>query len=189
MNKMVWFTTVSILSFVFVLPVLLSLTIDYIPNANQPGYGQMGRVSIYGSRSFKQEFVSEKEMLTGIGTSIKNPNLNNKSEVIFNLYDEGNNLIRNASISGKNIGDGDFVKIIFDPVIDSKGKKFIIEISSPQAPEDELLELFLTSKNNYILNFIYESEKREGGIPMVTYHNFNSRFEIAGEIYKNLFRI
>ena len=84
MKKMILLTVTSVLVLVFILPVILSLSLKMIPNNVQPGYNPDIRLSIYKARDFTQKFVAKTDNLTAIGLSIRNPNLKNKSDVIFN---------------------------------------------------------------------------------------------------------
>ena len=181
------FTVISILALIFVLPILMLLPIKMVPSGDQPGYGDMGRVSIYGTRTFTQEFISKNNNLMAVGTTIKNPNLKNKKNINFSLYDEKNNLIREVMLNGFNVGDGDFVKIVFDPLSDSKNKKFKFIISSPTAGEEEIIELFLIAPTDSVLSYNYGDEIKEGGIPMVTFHKSEGVLTNVKTIYSNIF--
>lgn len=184
---MVKSTTLAILFLLFVLPAIMASLIKMIPASDQPGYGDKGRVAIYGVRQFTQHFLSTKENLTAIGTTIKNPNLKNKKDIIFSLYDNSDSLIRTVKLSGFNIGDGDFVKIVFDPVLDSRQKNYSFTLSSPDAGDEEIIELFLIGSTNQILTYSYDDEIQSGGLPMVTFHKPNSRLETIKLVYANLF--
>lgn len=186
-NNIVRITYISILFILFVVPVFLSLQLNMIPAHEQPGYGEQGRVSVYGGRKFVQKFISSDINLVAIATTVKNPNLGNKKEVYFHLYNKDGSLLRTVILNGFNIGDGDFVKFVFEPITDSKGKEYSFSISSPDAIPEEMLELFITSKNDYILDYIYDEDVRSGGIPMVTFHKPDNRFEVVKQIYFNLF--
>ncbi len=186
-SKLIVFTTITILFLLFVLPVLMILPIRMVPSGDQPGYGDIGRVSVYGLRQFTQTFKSTDINLMAIGTTIKNPNLKNKKVVNFNLYDEKNNLIREVKLNGFNIGDGDFVKIVFDVIPDSKNKNYSFTISSPEANEEEILELFLIGPTESIFTYAYNDEVKEGGIPMVTFHKPESLGKNIVKIYSNIF--
>lgn len=180
------FTTFTILFLLFLFPAFMASLIKIIPNGDQPGYGDKGRVSIYGIRDFTQYFISTENNLTAIGTTIKNPNLNNKKEIIFTLYDEQSNLIRSVKLNGFNIPDGDFVKIIFDKIADSKGKKYYFTLSSPSANEEEVIEVFLINPTTEILTYIYDGKTYNGGIPMVTFNKPDSKLETIKLVYLNL---
>lgn len=179
-------TTFTILFLLFIVPALLAMLIKMIPANDQPGYGQMGRVSVYGDRTFTQYFVSKKKNLTAVATTIKNPNLNNKKDINFNLYDSDNKLVRSVTLNGFNIGDGDFVKIIFSPIADSEFKKYYFTLSSSDAGEEEIIEIFLTGQTNEILEYSYDGETKAGGAPIVTFHKPDSRLETVKLVYSNL---
>jgi len=125
MKKMIWFTGISILFLVFIAPAFLSAALPMIPANIQPGYNPDVRLSVYSMRDFTQYFISQTDNLTAIGFSIRNPNLKNKSDVIFSLFDDDGNLIRKVVINGQNLEDGSFVKFVFPPIEGSKGKNTI----------------------------------------------------------------
>lgn len=187
MKKMIWFTTISILFLLFLMPAVMASVINMIPAGDQPGYDGSSRVSIYGEYEFRQKFVSKYKNLIAVGTSIKNPNLANKKEIIFNLYDENNTLIRSAILSGKNIEDGDFVKFIFDKVDNSIGKTFIFTISSRDAGPGEVIEVFLIKPTSEVIEYSYNKETKEGGAPLVTFHKPDSIWETVKLVYINWF--
>jgi hypothetical protein len=185
-NKLVVFTTTFILFVLLIVPAILASLIKMIPANDQPGYGSGGSVSVYGERTFTQYFVSKNKNLTAIGTTIKNPNLKNKKDIVFNLYDQDNNLIRTVNLNGFNIGDGDFIKIVFEPIIDSQNKKYYFNLASPDAKQDEIIEVFLTEPTDEIVEYIYDDEKHLGGAPIVTFHKPESRLKTVKLVYLNL---
>ena len=187
MHKFSIFTIIIILAMLFLAPVVMASLIKMIPANDQPGYGQMGRVSVYGDRYFTQFFVSKNKNLTAVATTIKNPNLHNKKDINFNLYDMENKLVRSVTLNGFNIGDGDFVKIIFDPIVDSVNKKYYLTLASPSAGDEEIIEIFLTAKTDEILEYSYDGEIKPGGAPIVTFHKPESRLETIKLVYQNLF--
>lgn len=187
MNNFTKFTIFSIIFLLFIFPGLMAMLIDMVPTNDQPGYGDMGRVSVYGERTFTQYFVSKNKNLTAVGTTIKNPNLHNKKDIVFDLYQENGILVRSVILNGFNIGDGDFVKIVFDKIPDSMDKKYYFTLSSPSAGDEEIIEIFLTEKTEEILEYTYDEETKEGGAPIVTFHKPESRLETVKSIYSNLF--
>lgn len=187
MTNFTKFTILTILFLIFVLPILMIVPIKMVPSGDQPGYGDLGRVSVYGLRDFKQVFLSKDNNLTAIATTIKNPNLKNKKDILFKLYEENNNLVRNVILNGFNIGDGDFVKIVFEPIADSKDKKYYFVISSPTAGEEEIIELFLIKPTNEVIEYTYDEETKLGGIPMVTFHKPESLSSSIKAIFFNIF--
>jgi len=184
-KKMIWFTTISILFVLFIVPGIMASAIKMIPAGDQPGYGPR-RLSIYGIGELSQKFISKEKNLTAIGTTVKNPNLKNKKEVILNLFDENHNLLRKSVLNGFNIGDGDFVKFVFEVVPDSLDKEYSFTLSSPTAAADEIIEVFLIDgPANGIIEYTFGEETHEGGIPLVTFHKPDSQWEVIRGVYSN----
>lgn len=188
MKKMIWLTTIFVLFLVLVVPGVLAVTLDMIPAGDQPGYNSNQRLSIYGERIVSQKFISKEKNLTAIGTSIRNPNLKNKKEIILNLYDESNKLIRTSTLNGQNFQDGDFVKFIFQPTTDSINRTYSFTISSPLAGPEETIEVFyFDTPTENILEYTYDEKSYPGGLPIVTFHKPDSKFQVVRKIYSNLF--
>ncbi|KKQ91850.1 MAG: hypothetical protein UT58_C0001G0035 [Microgenomates group bacterium GW2011_GWC1_39_7b] len=194
MKKLIWFTTATILFLVFLFPAVLAMGIKLIPNGDQPGYNSDQRLGVYGIRDISQKFISEKANLSAIGTSIRNPNLQNKKDIIFTLFDEKMNIVRTTIINGRNVEDGNFIKFVFEPIFDSKNKTYTFEIVSPDAGPGDTIEVFyvengisLQSMPNWIVEYTYDKKIHKGGLPIVLYFKPTSKFEIIKEIYTNLF--
>lgn len=188
MKQMIWLTTFTILFIVFVVPGVLALKLSMTPASDQPGYSSDHRASIYGKRQISQKFMSREINLTAIGTSIKNPNLKNKKEIALNLYDGTNNLIRTSFLNGRNVQDGGFVKFVFEPILDSQNKTYSFTLSSPDAgPEDEIEVFLISSSTESVLEYTYDNITYSGGIPLVTFHKPDSKWQIMKTIYSNLF--
>jgi len=186
-KKMIWLTTVSVLFLVFVVPAILASALKMIPVNIQPGYNSDIRLSIYKIRGFSQKFVAKTGNLTAIGTSIRNPNLKNKTDVIFSLYDNGN-LIRTSVLNGQNLEDGSFVKFVFPVIPDSLGKEYIFTITSPGAGPEETIEVFIISEpesTSGITEYIYEEEVHPGGIPLVSYSQPESKLKTINSVYSS----
>ncbi len=112
MKKLILFTTLFILFLVIIVPGVLALGVKLVPNGDQPGYNSDQRLSIYGERTVSQKFISDSTNLAAIGTSIRNPNLKNKKDIILNLYDGNEKLIRTSVLNGLAFQDGEFVMFL-----------------------------------------------------------------------------
>lgn len=186
MKKMIWLTTLLVLFLVFIVPGILALALDMIPASDQPGYNSNQRLSIYGKREVSQKFISQEASLTAIGTSIRNPNLKNKKEIIFNLYDEKKSLVRTSILNGQNVPDGAFVKFVFQPIPDSLRKSYLFTIASPEAGPEETIEVFyIDSPTESILEYTYDEKTYLGGFPLVTFHKPESKWEIVKSVYSS----
>jgi hypothetical protein len=187
-KKLVWFTTIATLFLIFVAPAILALGIKLIPGGDQPGYDSAQRLSIYRTRGIMQQFTSQGTNLSAIGTSIRNPNLNNKKDIILTLYDDKMNVIRTSVINGRNVEDGNFIKFIFDPISDSKNTTYVFDLASPDAGPEETIEVFYTQNMpNWIEQYTYDKKAYPGGLPIVLYFKPVSKIAVIKSIYSNLF--
>lgn len=167
--KTFYFSVLIIFLMGFLIFFLLSLMIREIPNDIQPSLE--GTQMIYKDVVVKQFFTSEMDNLLGIGTSIKNPNFRNRKSLILNLYSDDQELLRTVTLNGLNIPDGDFIKIRFQPIKDSRGKKYLLQLSAPEASSEESLEIFLTSQNpKWMGNLQVNSNNSDGKMSFITYH-------------------
>ncbi len=194
MKKLIWFTTLAILFLVFLFPAVLALGIKLIPHGVQPGYISDQRLGVYDIRDISQKFTSEKANLSAIGTSIRNPNLKNKKDIIFTLFDESMNKIRTSVINGQNVEDGNFIKFVFDPLPDSKNKTYVFTLASPDAGPGETIEIFYIENDRpgqsmpgWIVEYTYDKKIHKGGLPIVLYFKPVNKMEVIKEIYGNLF--
>lgn len=177
MRKLISFTIIFVLILVFAIPAVLSFGIRYIPSGTQPSLGNTKK--IYGEITLSQSFVSEKHNLSGIGVSIKNPNFANKKNAYVNIYDSGEKVIRTIVLNGQNIADGKFVKILFEPISDSKDKKFSWTFSSPESVFEDALEIFLTNDPpTWSLDLKVSSQVEDGGLSYVTLHKVANPTEV-----------
>lgn len=188
MKKMIWLTIIFVLGLVFVVPAILSIGLKMIPVNTQPGFNNDIRASIYRDRVFVQKFTAKENNLTAIGMSIRNPNLKNKKDIVFNLLNLDGSIIRGVTINGMNLEDGSFTKFVFDPIPDSAGKEYLFTISSPAAGPEETIELFIIGVDNPsgIVEYSYMKEAFPGGTSIVQYVKPVSKLTTVKEVYTNL---
>lgn len=183
--KLAVFTIILVFLLIIVTPILLTFGIKYLPGQIQPSLGSTQK--IYGNQTIFQSFMSPKDNLAGIGVSLKNPNLENKEDVVVNIYDDNRNLIRSATLNGKTIDDGKFVKFLFEPIQYSKDQKFVWSISAKNAPLEKALEVFLTKENpSWILDLRINDKSSDEDLSFVTLHKVSSWKEIIILVYSNL---
>ncbi len=196
MKKLVIFTTITVLTLVFVVPGVLALPIKVVPFNDQPGYSTDYKRGVYGKFVVWQEFTSQEDQLTGIGLSIGNPNLKNKKEVILNLYEgrSGQDYdlgkpTRQSVLNGQNISDGAFVRFLFDPIADSKSRNYFFTLNTPEAGREEVINIYFNhDRPDWIGELKIDEEVIDGGMPLVTYHKPLSRFAVIKNIYGNWLR-
>lgn len=172
MNKHIIYTSVFVIFLIFILPVISLLPISYVPGNTQPGFIGRSTKNVYGDITVKQEFVSIKNNLSGIGLSIKNPSNANHNEIFVKVFTENGIELRSTSLNGYSIQDGSFVKFIFDPIVDSKNKNYYFEVSS---------------KDSSDLNAMGPFWEENKGLPAVYYFKPANQYEKIKEVYINLF--
>lgn len=185
---MIWLTVAFVLGLVFLVPVVLSMSLKMIPVNIQPGFNYDVRLPIYRERVFVQKFTSKENNLTALGMSIRNPNLKNKADIIFNLSNLDGSIVRSVTLNGMNLEDGSFTKFIFDPIPDSLGKEYLFTISSPAAGPEEIIELFIigTDYSSGITEYSYMGETFGGGTPIVQYTKPVNKIKTVKEVCSNL---
>lgn len=185
MNKYI-IACISILILVLVvLPILATFVIKVIPGGVQPSLGNT--VKIYDPLSYFQSFVSPENNLTGIGVSIKNPNFANKKTLSVKLLDERDTVIREVSLNGQNIADGKFVKILFEPILDSRGKQFTWSVSSTESLFTDALEIFITDKKpSWSLDLKENDKVVPDGLSYVTLHRPLNSTEVLTTVINGL---
>ncbi len=184
--KPVIFTVSFVIFLTLILPVGLTFVVRNIPGDVQPPLKDTKK--IYGQYIYYQSFISPRDNLVGIGVSLKNPRFVNKNYTFFNLYDDKDTIIRKVDLRGENIADGQFVKILFEPVAASLNKKFTWSISSPDSTKDDSLEVFLTDKKPiWSREFKVNNEISQDSLSYVTLHKTNSSMQVLRMVFSQFF--
>src|SRR3989344_4275127 len=123
----------------------------------------------YGENNYKSLFISPQENLNSIALKIKNPNLKNNLPARLSLSNDKIN--ENINFSGKNVGDGDWIRFTFPEIPDSKDKKFFLELSSIESSRTDALGINI--------------DKESSSPAITTYHRINSHKNLIFDIYKN----
>lgn len=173
--------TILYILLILFIPFSLSFLIRETPNKRQPSLEGTQRIS--AGVTLTQFFTSEMANLSGIGTSIKNPYNQNRKNLILNLYSQ-DKILRTINLNGSNIADGDFIIIRFEPILDSKGKSYSLQLSAADSTSGESLEAFLTSQSvSWIGDLYVNSDKLDAKMSFVTYHKPINLFSVIKEIF------
>lgn len=173
-----------VLFLIFILPLLLSFLLREIPYDIQPSLE--GTQIVYKGVALSQQFMTNMANLSGIGMSIKNPYFRNKKSLIVNLQSDDKSTIRSINLNGANVQDGDFMKIQFDPISDSAGKKYYLEIFAPDSESQESLEIFLTTKKpSWLRDLAINGEIKDMALSMVTYHSSLNLLATPTQVFTN----
>ena len=152
MNRVKIVSMLFVLAF-FSLPGLLSFGIRYLPANDQAPLG--ATESIYSDKLITGNLLSSNNNLNGVGLSFRNPNLQNKEEIILRLTNENGELLRTSQLSGRTVPDGGFVRFMFEPVAESKGVKYSFTLTSPSSSKEDALSLFLSRDSASPASVVY----------------------------------
>lgn len=176
---------ILVILLIVIIPFGSVFGIRYLPGGIQPSLTNTEK--IYDQVTLTQSFISPKDNLEGIGVSIKNPNFANKKDVTFKIYDENHDLVRTVVLNGKNIADGKFVKIFFEPINDSLNRKFTWFISSPDSKFEDALEIFLTdNKPNWSEELKVGEKLTPDSLSYITLHKVKNSTEVLNLIILGL---
>jgi len=182
--KLVYLTTFFVLIMVIFGPAILGIGIHKVTGGFQPSLVNV--VDLYGDRVIEQNIYSVKNNFSGIGLSIKNPNLLNTSEIYLDLTSADGQIKRTSKLSGRNIQDGALVTFNFDPISDSEGKQFIYTLKSSQTQSSAPLEPFYTNDQiTNTANFTVNNQPGQGSLAQVSYYKVSNPVLIWLTIYRN----
>lgn len=177
-------TTFLVLVLITIVPFGLTLGIRYLPSGDQPSLGRIQKIT--QDTVLSQSFTSPQDNLAGIATSIKNPNFANKEDMKITILNDKDELLRTLTINGHNTGDGNFMKLTFDPIESSKGKKYSFTLSSPSSGYEKTMEVFLTKdKPAWIGQLKANNNEKSENISFITLHKVRSPFEIFPIIFSS----
>jgi hypothetical protein len=94
----------------------------------QPADTQVGDIN--RKTSIKQSFVAEHDNLFDINVQLGTFDRVNECEVTLALFDDANNIVASRQLDCRSIIDNTFYSFDFKPIEHSKGKTYMLEISS-----------------------------------------------------------
>lgn len=183
--RIIYLTIVSVIFMTIFLPALLSLGIKNISHEFQPSLDRTQK--IYGSITISQSFIAKDDHLSRIGMSIKNPNYAYKKDLLFILVDAEGKKLRDVTLNGKNIPDGEFIKFKFTPVEISKNQRLTYILSAPQARQQDALEVFLTNQKTTGVDLAYVDDEEVNSISFVSFYKSTNPFSLIFKIYSEWF--
>lgn len=169
---------------ILLIPVGLAFFIEKVPLNIQPGLEKT--VSINKEQTVKQSFYVDQNNLSGVGLSIKNPNLMNKKDLYLEIL-EDEAVIRKVTVSGYSIGDGNFINFEFDPITNSANKEYSFLLSSPQTEVSESFSVYASEKDEkYNRGLLVNNEVQRGTSSFVIFTKSINPLNIVLSIYLDL---
>lgn len=193
MNKIIVFTTGLIICLILVFPLSLTFLIKNISNQIQPSLDS--RFDIYDTQPVIQYVLITEDNFSGIALSIANPNLANKKDLNVTILSADDQVLRETKISGANIGDGAYPKILFAPITDSKNQTYKIKFSTPdtsiaEAKLRQSLGLYLTyQKVPWLKQIFIATEPEESRtVALITFSRPKTPFFLMSQVISSLWQ-
>ena len=117
-----------------------------------------------------EQNISPKEKFwTSIGLRVKNVGLYNHDDVVIKIYDDQENLIREMAVNGSSIGDDFDLIVDFEPIADSAGKRYRLQVGAPSTQGNEILLMYNNQKEGIISQ--NKDEEYRGEVSYMTFYN------------------
>ncbi|ASW42450.1 hypothetical protein [Clostridium isatidis] len=147
----------KILSILFLLCIILIILINF-PRGKEYTYvktlsGNIGDLSDISE--IKQTFYANEDNLYGVGIIFGKYMSKYTSDIEIKISDKDNNVITKEIINGKNIKEGKFTKIYFDPIMVSKGEEYSIYINSLDKDTEQKITIYSSLYNDYTYGDLY----------------------------------
>jgi len=94
---------------------------------------------VFGDRFLPLNEVNRVEItptlnnLNIIILTLKNPNIENDEDFVFELRHKEDEVIRSMSFKGANVGDPSDIRFQFEPIADSKSRRYILSIITEES--------------------------------------------------------
>jgi len=115
---------------VIILIFLTVFAVKRIPDSSQEISERL--VPITRTHPVTQSIIPVNNGFNTVVIYLRNKMLLNTDPLIFYLTDTQNQVLRQLTISGRNIGDGETIRFQFPPLSDSAGKLYTIRLEAPQ---------------------------------------------------------
>jgi len=112
--------------------------------------------------SLKQSFIAENDNLADVSIKLATYGRKNNCEITLTLFDNKNNPLAIKKIDGMVIPDNEFYKFSFNPIAQSKGKMYNIEIKSNGTAENSITA-WKSNNDVYSSGRLYINEKEVSG--------------------------
>lgn len=183
---MVRVTSLLIIFTAIILPGLLGLSIRKLPSGNQPSLTDAQAIN--QDLHIKQTFIARNPKLSAIGLSIKNPYYRNHQDLIFELHDSRNQLLRHIVLNGNNIIDGSLMLINFEPVDQSANREFYFTLSAPSVASANSLEIYHSqdpspADEEYFVN----NQLNTGELAFISYSTPSNPISSSINVYRDWF--
>jgi hypothetical protein len=112
--------------------------------------------------SIKQSFVGDDDKLLGVDMLLATWGRKNKCDVTLNLLDKDNIVVATQNIDGQLMADNSWVRFSFPSILNSKGKRYFIEIKS-NGNDDNSISAWQTNESIYTAGQLFVNDNMVSG--------------------------
>lgn len=181
-------TILFLITVLIVIPLFLIYSIDIVSYDKQPGF--FGSQKLTNDYTLTQELYVDRNNFTGFGISIKNPNQLNKNDIDIVVLDKYIP-IRKVKVSGENIEDGSYQKIVFEPIADSGDKHYLIQFKTAGTENFNAFEIFTTKEKSRFLGNLYLNSQlvENRSLAINSLYEMSNRYDEICRIFQSLISI
>jgi len=151
--------------------------LDYSVMAAQIDFNQpVGE--IYGDSVVGQSFIATEDNFSRVDILFTTYERINTKNVIFSLKDDSSSIeLFKIEMNASEIHDNKYYSIIFDPILNSKNKRYMFTISSPESIPGNAVSVYKTTSDSYPLGLGYiNNEAISGDITFKTFNKYSNKF-------------
>lgn len=144
------------------------IKIEYTMNPPSSSIGEITKGKV-----IQYEFTSSIENMDSIGIQFATYNRKNKGNVLVQLYDRDNSLIKSEMVNSSNLKDGSYKMVSFSKIKDSAGKNYVLKISGVDTEVNSAPTIFTSQSFSNVKTFIDGKQINEN-IKVESNHKFIS---------------
>ncbi|QOS81364.1 hypothetical protein JNUCC31_11265 [Paenibacillus sp. JNUCC31] len=192
-KRMLHYVIVIIVTFAFVSSVyaiqnsnLFASEVSKIKTINLGTNLNVNFGEVTDGKVIEQSFSAKQDGLTKVDLFFSTFNRQNDSETLLSLYEaDTNQLIRQAKFNNAQAKDNAYSEFSFDPVEDSKGKMYILKITSNTSDRSQAVTFWKDNTSLADGNLSFAGKHQEGSlVGKLIYQN---QFTIMDIIINGLF--
>jgi hypothetical protein len=142
-------------------------------------------VWFFTNHQISQTVIPRNNGLSMIRIFMRNVALRNNDPVNFSLSDNNGKIIRQITFNGFNVGDGETIRLQFDPIADSSGNTYRFTFTSPTKEVGQALGIGFTSQNLYPGGKAEINENADGDLTFQLYYQPTNRASAVLAVFIN----
>jgi hypothetical protein len=180
---------ISLFAVLIIFPLLLIASVLLVRNRLDVSQNEQNNyLTLSYGRIITQDFSTKHNYLNMLIVNAKNPNLANRDEYQFLLKSKTGEILFQQMVSGFNIGDPGQVRFQFNPIVDSQGKTYTLQIIPLTSESSGGISLAIN--DGPVNNFSYltvNGVSSNSVINFSSYFRANDKISTINTVVKELF--